>query len=156
MNNVDYICLCLLWLAERGCHANRGRTAAGDKHDSAEDVPAAGRAPSWAVQTPTAGCDRRCEAVDLNVRLCETTRVQESQTDEKTRLYLSHFYKRGTGWAHSIEAKIGAVLLASVYKHAHARTHTILTHTQDAHLHWQNAATHFQGKDTEATIRQLL
>lgn len=39
--------------------------------------------------------------VDLNVLsvqpLCETTHEQESQTDEKTRLYLSHFYKWGTG-----------------------------------------------------------
>lgn len=41
----------------------RGRMAAGDKHESADNVPASAAALPFAVQTPTAGSDRGCHAV---------------------------------------------------------------------------------------------
>lgn len=63
-----YVCVSSDWQREDAM-LTKGRTAAGDKHDSADDVPAASSALSIAVQTLTAGCDRRCEA-DLTVRLC--------------------------------------------------------------------------------------
>ncbi len=104
----------------------RGRMAAGDKHESADNVPAVAPPPCSAVQTDS----RKWQRMWLGARLTlmrnfitswEKTHAGKSDWRE-TRVYLSHLYKWGTGWAHSLQAKY--VLSLSISQHTHTHTHT--------------------------------
>ena len=151
------VCVSCDWQREDVVCSAEEEMSARDKRESADNVPAAAPAPSQAAHTLTAGCDRGCRVVfsgprctNSSVTFRGTMQTRWSWIDEKTRVYLSHLYKWGTGWAHSLQAKYVLFFSIGLHTHTHTPTHThtlYLSHTHRVtHLHWQNAATHFQGE----------